>query len=50
MIPMEWHFCAICMGQGRYLEPAFGAYRWEMCNTCIGTGQVVDTDTMPLAA
>lgn len=47
---MEWHYCAICTGQGRYLEPAFGGYRWEMCDTCIGTGQIVDASTMPLAA
>jgi hypothetical protein len=47
---MDWHFCPICMGQGRYLEPSAWGYHWLMCDTCIGTGAVVDTETMPLAA
>lgn len=50
MTAMEWHYCAVCMGQGRHLEPAFGGYRWQMCDTCIGMGEVPNADTTSLAA
>lgn len=45
---MDWHFCAVCMGQGRLLEPASPGYSWLLCQTCIGVGQV--PGTTPFAA
>ena len=52
MSPMDWEFCAMCMGQGRFLEmeTVVRGYRWHTCETCIGVGQVLDSDTLPLAA